>query len=137
MAKCRSKIRRKTNKNCNFKIGTIAWKQHKVKLARLRNKRYRDKNKHVVENKRLKARYGISIDDYQQLYQEQSGLCKICSMPEMIRIVNGNQVRALAIDHNHKTGKVRGLLCYKCNVGLGSFNDDTKLLKQAIDYLRD
>ena len=129
--------KRKTNKNSKFKLGSKAWKEHKLKLSRESNKRYREKNKLKTENKRLKIRYGITLEDYQNLYNKQLGLCKICNNPEIVRILKGRQIRSLAVDHCHDTGKVRGLLCYKCNVGLGSFNDDPKLLIRAINYLRD
>jgi len=74
--------------------------------------------------------YGITLDDYNKMFAEQEGKCSIC----------GTHVcstgRALAVDHDHETGKVRGLLCANCNTALGKFNDDVELLKKAIDYLR-
>lgn len=80
-----------------------------------------------------KKNYGISADEYQFLLKKQQGLCAICGNPEK-KVFNGKLCN-LAVDHNHETGKIRGLLCNACNVGLGSFRDDAETLKNAIDYL--
>lgn len=69
------------------------------------------------------------------MLEEQNGVCAICRCKEKIINKNGKKW-LLAIDHNHKTGKIRGLLCNSCNIGLGRFNEDIKLLKKAIEYLR-
>ena len=74
---------------------------------------------------RLK-RYGISKDDYAALLEQQSNCCAVCQR-EFDRTPH--------IDHDHETGRVRGLLCYPCNSGLGQFQDDTEVLKKAIAYL--
>lgn len=73
-------------------------------------------------------KYGISYDDYLVMNKSQNGLCLICK--------NKQVGKSLAVDHCHETGNVRGLLCTKCNLGLGYFNDDINLLSSAIDYLR-
>ena len=76
----------------------------------------------------------ISIDDFNNLWESQSGKCPICKStlrnPFMDKI--GTQA---SVDHDHQTGIVRGLLCTKCNIGLGQFNDDIKLVEQAKIYL--
>lgn len=68
--------------------------------------------------------YGISPDDYRSLLEKQNGFCAICS-----------KAKELVIDHCHCTGVVRGLLCQKCNLGLGHFEDSTERLKAAAKYL--
>ena len=83
---------------------------------------------------KLKNRYGITIDEYDEMFKEQEGVCAICKMPEVKKLF-GNVVR-LAVDHDHKTGKVRGLLCYKCNSILGRFNDNILLFESVIRYLK-
>lgn len=80
-------------------------------------------------------RYGISLDEYQALFDKQGGVCAICGKPET-RMHKGVVAR-LSVDHDHKTGKVRGLLCQPCNHGLGGFKDNLDLLSNAIDYLID
>lgn len=86
---------------------------------------YADKNK--FRNRQLKARYGISLDDYNNLVTKQNGVCKICEK------TNGSQ--NLYVDHDHVTGKIRSLLCRSCNVGIGHFRDNPELLKRAMNYL--
>lgn len=77
---------------------------------------------------RLK-RYGITVEEYDALIELQDGACLICKR------VPTESERALAVDHNHRTGEVRALLCIKCNRGLGWFNDDPELLTAAAAYL--
>jgi nitrate/TMAO reductase-like tetraheme cytochrome c subunit len=67
--------------------------------------------------------------DYDRWYQIQQGCCRICKKH------NTEFTRNLAVDHNHETGIVRGLLCINCNKGLGHFQDDKQLLREAIKYL--
>lgn len=83
---------------------------------------------------RLRINYNLTIEQDGAMLEKQSGVCAICSKPET-KTVNGNIV-PLAVDHDHNTGVVRGLLCDSCNVGLGRFKDDPALLKAAIAYLQ-
>lgn len=78
-------------------------------------------------------RYGITIPEFEQMVVAQGGLCAICRRPELVTR-KGKPLR-LHIDHNHKTGKVRGLLCMRCNFGLGYFQDDPLLLRAATAYV--
>lgn len=94
--------------------------------TRKANKVWNKKNK----SKRLKDAYGITLKTYNEMSKAQDHKCAICS-----KDVKDNK-RALAVDHCHATGNVRELLCNKCNIGLGYFNDDTELLNKAIEYLR-
>ena len=75
------------------------------------------------------SRYGLSVDEYEAMLSAQNGVCKICQKPQ--------EGKALAIDHDHKTGKVRGLLCETCNRGIGCLQDDPALLRSAISYIED
>ncbi len=77
----------------------------------------------------LKSVYGISTLEYQRLFDQQGGVCAICKKPN-------DCGRRLSVDHDHKTGKVRGLLCGRCNTGLGYFRDDARVLIRAARYLR-
>lgn len=84
----------------------------------------RERKRYITYKNRIKRLFGMSLDDYAAVFKEQGGRCKIC--PETDKLV---------IDHDHVTGKVRGILCRKCNHGLGCFRDNTDYLKGAIDYL--
>ena len=66
--------------------------------------------------RRLRAQYGISIEEYDAMLQKQAGLCRICLRPETVS--QGGRLRPLAVDHCHRSGIVRGLLCQRCNTRL-------------------
>ena len=76
-------------------------------------------------------KYKLSVTDVKKMYDEQLGNCKICDNPyDYISKHNG-----LYIDHCHKTNKIRGLLCAKCNRLLGIWDDNIEILKSAVNYL--
>lgn len=77
-------------------------------------------------------RYGITPVEYRAITLTQDDLCAICRKEEP----NEHKYTRLAVDHCHKTGKVRGLLCSHCNTGLGKFRDSVILLEKAIQYLK-
>lgn len=96
------------------------------------DKNWKLNNKEKVKFEKKKYRhklYNFTYDDYLKIRDKQENLCGICGKN------TENNGRDLAIDHCHKTGKVRGLLCVKCNRGIGLFDDDLRLLKKAILYL--
>jgi hypothetical protein len=68
------------------------------------------------------------------MVEAQGGLCAICFKPEVRRKEDGT-LRALAVDHDHVTGRIRKLLCHRCNLGLGHFDDDIMRLVSAVTYL--
>lgn len=80
---------------------------------------------------RLKHLYSMTPEDLQNMVESQDGKCAIC---KSIFLPTG-KLYYPCIDHSHKSGKIRGLLCFKCNVGLGSFNDDIERLLEAAKYL--
>lgn len=90
--------------------------------------RYRlnPENTKKVRLRYLKARYGITLEEYSQMFDRQKGLCAICQKPSEDR---------LHVDHCHATGKIRGLLCFKCNSMIGKANDEIAILQRAIQYL--
>lgn len=96
---------------------------------------YKQKRCPVKNRKQaLKARFGITPEQYAAKLLEQNGVCAICSQPET-RIMRG-KVMPLSVDHDHATGKIRDLLCGRCNSGLGHFADDPSLMIKAIGYVR-
>ena len=84
---------------------------------------------------RVYRQHNLTEQDYSQLLAQQNGVCKICQSPETATNGRSTKVKDLAIDHDHKTGKVRGLLCSKCNRALGLFADNITRMKSAIKYL--
>lgn len=95
-------------------------------------------NWHRYKQRYLRRRYGISWHEFESLAKKQNFLCAICGLKlKLIKDKDkpGKNKDVAAVDHDHKTKAVRGLLCHRCNEGLGSFNDDEFLLKSAIEYL--
>jgi hypothetical protein len=78
----------------------------------------------------LFKRYGLTVAEYVALADSQGGICAICK-----RAPHGGRRGALHVDHDHKTGHVRGLLCDACNNGIGRFRDDPDLVRAALVYL--
>lgn len=76
----------------------------------------------------LKKKYDLSYEEFLQMYEARAGLCDICKNPP-------EEGRLLSVDHCHKTGKVRGLLCGPCNRALGLFKDNPSLLQKATEYV--
>jgi len=84
----------------------------------------------------LKSTFGISIEQHEEILNQQNRKCAICNIPYK-KVVGGSKIRPnLVIDHCHTTDTIRGLLCNKCNMGLGYFQDDPNLLMMAATYLQ-
>ena len=94
------------------------------------HERNRKRLKGVNRSSWLMRKYGITREDYNEWFHSQNGSCAICN-------VHQNEITySLCVDHDHETGKVRGLLCMGCNTGLGKFGDCIEGLEAAIEYLR-
>ena len=91
-------------------------------------------NPDSFKNRQLRKKYsGLSLSDVSNISKVQNHCCAICGQPETT-LIKGRQI-SMSVDHDHKTGKVRGLLCLKCNRALGLFRDDPAILTSAIAYL--
>lgn len=99
-----------------------------VERSRRWQRKYPDKVYTVNRRHRLKKQFGITLDVYNALLQSQNGKCKLCGQPQ--------PNRDLAVDHDHVTGRIRGLLCTTCNVGLGALGDNEEGLLKALAYIR-
>lgn len=91
------------------------------------NRRTRENIKRLHGDTRhyhYRQKYGLSRAEVEQMIADQGGLCPIC-----------NKRPATQVDHDHRTGKVRAILCLKCNAGLGALKDDLRLVWSAVDYL--
>jgi hypothetical protein len=112
-------------KNNQQKDGKTIYCKDCIKL-----KNDRPEHRDNVRKAQLKKYYGITPEQYDNLYREQNGICKICEHSD-----TGGRRNYLCVDHDHETGKVRGLLCHDCNIGIGKLKDDPKLLQKAMLYL--
>ena len=90
---------------------------------------YTDPTDPRIRDNYYKRKYGITLDDYNRMFAEQEGRCAICKTHQC---ATG---RVLAVDHDHVTGKVRGLLCQACNTAIGKLNDDPELIHKAAEYV--
>jgi len=107
--------------------------KHKDKRS-IAHSTWKDKNKNRIRGNRLMRTYGLTNEDYISMYESQLGLCAICNESQQ-GITKDGEERFLCVDHCHKTGKVRGLLCARCNAGLGQFQDNPEFLISASKYL--
>lgn len=108
-----------------FNLGEIMVRTYKEKLEYARNHYYINRERNL-----LKRKYNITLEEYNKIFELQNGCCAICGKHQ------SSLRRSLCVDHNHSTGKIRGLLCDICNHGLGSFYDSINLLESAILYLK-
>lgn len=112
-------------------------KQCGLEVKRKQYKEGRAKDVKILARKDLlKRNYGLTLEEYHQLFINQKGKCAICNKPETQRSCPKGKIDSLRVDHDHKTSKIRGLLCSKCNFGISQFNDDIKLMERAINYLK-
>lgn len=81
----------------------------------------------------LQRKFGIGLAEYQVMFDAQGGVCAICSKPETA--FRKRKLVPLAVDHNHSTGKIRGLLCSACNIAIGALQECPKIISNAADYL--
>jgi hypothetical protein len=82
----------------------------------------------------LKREYGMTLEDYATLLRRQAHRCAVCRRAETVKYKDG-QVRRLSVDHDHVTGKVRGLLCHRCNILVWAFEDNHTTLEHIKTYL--
>lgn len=105
-------------------------KRKKIEQKRRSKPGEKEKQKERV----LKLSYGLSLEEFNALLEAQNYVCAICKKPETATAHPGRK-QWLAVDHDHTTGRVRGLLCSQCNRSLGGFQDSVMILKRAIDYM--
>lgn len=114
------------------------YRQNNREKAQEYNLKYRRQYPEKCRNSALKCKYGVPLNQYDKLQEQQKRVCAICGRPERFKN-QYSKVKNLAVDHNHKTEKIRGLLCQTCNTALGAFEVDKQgieLLCSAISYIR-
>lgn len=113
--------------------------QWKAKLSAEKLREYKEARCDTSSRRSyLRAKYGIDTRDFADLLKKQGGLCAICRKPETRLAEAGKHKQkrySMCVDHCHKTGKIRGLLCCRCNRTIGGMNDDPALLRAAANYL--
>lgn len=116
---CRSEYRRKPENKAKDKALFNRWRSRPEVKEYLK----------LRERRRNLRKFGLTIEEWEAKLLEQDGRCAICQcLPE-------DSKRRFAVDHDHKTGKVRDILCHLCNTALGAFKDDQRIIALAIKYL--
>lgn len=117
---------------CSHEVTTL---RHEIKTVSGEAKtEYRIYYMDVRRWVRMKSRHGIDRATYEAMFDNQNGVCAICQRPERDKYLG--RTLMLSVDHDHVTGKVRGLLCRACNMIIGKFRDDPVVAQRAADYLR-
>ena len=113
-------------RSCSCAYNRAHYQRNKGKI-RVQGTEYRQTEEGKIAGRRvqLKYKHGISLEEYRVLYQAQDGKCAVCGLYQ----------KTLYVDHCHKTGKIRGLLCCRCNLVLGQVKDNTIILRSLAIYL--
>ena len=112
-----------------YKRYQASWYSNCKECEKERRKQYKATTARSAQKNKLRG-YNMTFEDYERLYDSQEGLCMICQQPN-------NRDMLLAVDHDHATGKVRGLLCNNCNLALGLVHDDPHLLRRMAEYIEE
>lgn len=128
---CMSAYKKQHQKNNQIKYNEYARKYRKNNPEKSKDsqRRYRENHADKILNSSFKHRFNITLDDYNKMLTDQNGVCAICGE------TNKTGAR-LAVDHNHITGEIRGLLCMKCNVAVGKWGEDMQLFEKTLSYLK-
>jgi ATP-dependent 26S proteasome regulatory subunit len=111
-------------------ISKSYYRKHRRELIAKQTARY------TVEERRhksVKYKFGLTIEQYEALKSKQNNRCAICNRTQQERV---KLAKELAVDHNHETNEIRGLLCNPCNRAIGMMKEDPELLEKAASYLR-
>jgi hypothetical protein len=136
IAKCGKGTRRVCKKCWALYIRTYNEKPERREKIKKSNREYKQRDGgRPYKNAMLKVVYGLDLQGYDSMLVAQQGACAICKKPEKIKRSNG-VTKALAVDHDHLTGRIRGLLCSACNLALGSLGDNPEIFEAAAKYLR-
>lgn len=120
---------------CKFCIRKQQKKRYdnNAEFARARQRGYNAHNPQTIRKINLKKKYGITLEQYNAMFIFQGGVCLICGYPETVS--RNGKIKNLAIDHNHATGEIRGLLCQKCNQALGLLNENPVIIRSLLKYI--
>lgn len=134
-----SKLRSQCKSCSNSYVDHVAYKKEYYKKNResvlVKSKKYHQENPQKAKNSGLKRQYGIDLDQYNVFLKNQNDVCAICHKSSTAIDKRTGKTKMLAVDHDHNTGKIRGLLCEAHNRALGMFHDNIEELQSAIAYL--
>lgn len=110
------------------------WVKAHPEQVKAHTKRSRERRTEANRADQLRNKFNLTLQEYETLLIAQNGVCALCHRPERVRVAG--KVRRLSVDHDHVTGKVRGLLCMRCNTLLGYADEAVETLLRAVDYLK-
>lgn len=113
------------------RLSSLKYKANNREYMKAYSKKWRQDNKDKVVDTRLKHKYGITLDDYNEMFAIQEGCCGICGKHQ------SELNTKLHVDHCHESGKVRSLLCGNCNIALGLVNEDANILLAMLGYINE
>lgn len=113
---------------------TAVWSDDKKAQAKNHQRAFRAANPDYARWMSIKSKYGLTKEQYEELLEKQGGICAICRQPET-RTTKAGVTMLLHVDHCHNSGKIRGLLCHRCNSALGLFMESSEILSSAVNYL--
>jgi len=106
-----------------------AYYENNKEKIKARKKAYREKNREKIRSKDLKRNFGISLHEYNLMSTEQKDKCACCGIHQ------NELTKKFAVDHDHDTGLIRGLLCNNCNLAIGKLGDNLEGVMKALNYL--
>jgi hypothetical protein len=112
-----------------------AWYEANKEYVLAKQKEYYSGAKNMAASSRLLKHFGITLSQYDAMFEAQGGRCAICRRKQIIYDRHGN-LRRLSVDHDHKTGRVRQLLCSPCNTSIGLVKENIETLNGIIDYIK-
>lgn len=132
---CQNVWAKKHNQTPGAKDVRGKWNEDNIEKIKEYHELYRNDPEKRAKSKVYHRRYwlkkyGLTLEEYDDILNSQDGKCMICKTEDP-----GSKQKNFAVDHCHKTGKVRGLLCFSCNVSIGHFKDNVDFLHKAINYL--
>jgi hypothetical protein len=127
-----------TKEKRNAYLAKYREKNRERENARQREWRKKAGRKETIEQIRINKlwqKYRLSEKDYRKMLSRQKGVCAICGQPETRMNNKGTGIRRLCVDHDHETGRIRGLLCMRCNLFIGAIDDRIDIAHKVLVYL--
>lgn len=121
----KAKQHNKTWREKTLNRARIYYKENRETLLK-NSKKWREANKHKIKNKYLKYQYGITTEQYDQILDDQNCCCKLCG---------SSPIKYPVVEHCHKTGRIRGIVCQKCNMAIAAVENNQHLLNKILEYI--
>lgn len=126
---CSRAAKKASNERARERLGEEAYQERRRGYVSRYRERHPERVRELDRKHFLKGKYGITPADYERMLAEQGGTCRVCGDPPTTKL--------LAVDHNHETGAVRGLLCSRCNTALGLLRECPQRAARIIHYIRE